>query len=338
MRGTLTRMQKMKKLRAQVRKELNSLNITAKAEDENLIHLLSELESLKMIMKARDECFIQLLSDSIEKMHVENERLAHVQNQADSVSKMEDEGYYHPHSHDEEDLVRTMDEQQQPAHFTNEGDSVRNLGKRAAEEQRLRFQQLEHIMPIKVEEDEDEYVAHFQDQLNSARTMEMEEERIAHFQNKSCSLWNLAMRREDQRLRFQPFVDMMPLIMEEDEHEYDDRSQHEVNSVNIKTERLPMILTEETVRQQQYMKAPVEIGRRKKNCILASKSTVQMEKKVPVNKTVVGLAPPTNLKATNAKVVSQSSPYQRPRPSNVKMYKKVDYSKIKAKVDTWRKT
>jgi hypothetical protein len=301
MRGTLARMQKMKKLRAQVRKELNSLKITAKAEDEILIHLLSELESLKMIMKAQDECFIQLLTDSMKKMLVENERPAHIQNEADSVRKMEEEGYYDPHSHNEEDLVRTMDEQQQPAHFknegdsvrtmdeqqqqpahfTNEGDSVRNLGKKA-EKQRLRFQQLEHIMPIKAEEDEDENVAHFQDQLNSVRTMEMEEEHPAHFQIKSDPLRNLAMRREDQRLRFQPFVDMMPVIMEEDQDEdgYDDHSRDDVDSVNIKTVRLPMILTEETVGQQQYMEAPVEMGRRRKNCIVASKSTVLMEKKV----------------------------------------------------------
>jgi hypothetical protein len=190
----------MKKLRAQVLKELNSFKIIAKAEDENLIHLLSELESLQMITKAQDECFTQLLSDSMKKMQVENEHPIHIQNEADSVRKMEEEGYYDPHSHNEVDLVRTMDEEQQPAHFKNEGHSVRNLGKRAAE-QRLRFQQLEHIMPIKVEEDEDknENVDHFQDHLNSGRTMEIEEERPAHFRNSGRYL---AMRREEQRLQF----------------------------------------------------------------------------------------------------------------------------------------
>jgi hypothetical protein len=189
-----------------------------------------------MIMKAQDECFIQLLRDSMKEMQVENEHPVHIQNEADSVRKMEDEVYYDPHSHNEVDLARTMDEEQQPAHFKNEGDSVRkmeeevyydphfknegnsvrNLRKRA-EEQRLKFQQLVHIMPIKVEEDEDEdeNFAHFQDRLNSVRTMEMEEERPAHFRNSGRYL---AMRREEQRLLFQQVVDIMPEIMEEDEH------------------------------------------------------------------------------------------------------------------------
>jgi hypothetical protein len=142
------------------------------------------------------------------------------------------------------------------------------------------------------------------------------------------------MMADEHPLTFQKIV--MTIKVEEDEHHA--HSQDEVDSVNIKTERLPMILTEETVGQQQYMEAPVEMGRRRKICIVASEATVQKEKKVPVNKTVVGLEQPTNLKATKAKVVPQSSPYHRPSPSNVNIYKKkVGYSKIKAKVDTWKK-
>jgi hypothetical protein len=53
----------------------------------------------------------------------------------------------------------------------------------------------------------------------------------------------------------------------------------------------------------------------------------------------VGLAPSPNLEAKEAKIVSQNSPCHRPGGRDVKIYnKKVDYSKIKAEIDTWRKT
>jgi hypothetical protein len=132
------------------------------------------------------------------------------------------------------------------------------------------------------------------------------------------------------------YIRVLPVIMEE--NEYDTHSQDEVDSVKIKTERLPMMLTEETVGHQAPMEPPVKMGRRRKNCIVASKHTVEKEKGVPIKKMGVGLAPTPNLKAREAKIVSQSSPCHSPGRSKVKIRnKKVDYSKIKAKVDTWWK-
>jgi hypothetical protein len=86
------------------------------------------------------------------------------------------------------------------------------------------------------------------------------------------------------------------------------------------------------------MEPPVKMGRRRKNCIVTSKHTVEQEKEVGMNKTGLGLAPTANLKARGAKIVSQSSSCERAGRSNVKIYnKKVDYSKIKPRVDTWRR-
>jgi hypothetical protein len=78
--------------------------------------------------------------------------------------------------------MEMAEEEEQPPHFQNEGDSVRNLSMRA-EERYLRHQQLEYTILLKVEEDDDENDAHFKDQLKSARTSEMEEGRPAHFRN-----------------------------------------------------------------------------------------------------------------------------------------------------------
>ncbi|PNF19982.1 hypothetical protein B7P43_G09972 [Cryptotermes secundus] len=70
-------------------------------------------------------------------------------NELDLVKTMEEEDNYDAHSQNEVGLMRTLKEEEQPAHFKNEGNSVRNSAMRA-EEQRLRFQQLEYIMPLKV--------------------------------------------------------------------------------------------------------------------------------------------------------------------------------------------
>jgi hypothetical protein len=80
------------------------------------------------------------------------------------------------------------------------------------------------------------------------------------------------------------------------------------------------------------------MGIPRENCIVASKFTGEKEKKVPMNKVWVVLAPPQNLKAVRAKVVSQSNTIHRPGESHVKIHsQKLDYNKIQAEVNIWRK-
>jgi hypothetical protein len=79
------------------------------------------------------------------------------------------------------------------------------------------------------------------------------------------------------------------------------------------------------------MDSTVKMGRQRKSCVVASKTTGEKEKKVLMKKMGVGLALSPNLKAKKAKAVSQSSPCNRPGGRDVKIYnKKVDYSKMKA--------
>jgi hypothetical protein len=113
------------------------------------------------------------------------------------------------------------------------GDSVRNLSMRA-EERHLRHQQFEYTILLKVEGDDDENDAHFQDQLNSARTTEMEGELPAHDHNVKYSERYFALRREQQRLRFQQRgVHMMPIIMEEDEQDAHPREEVDPVKINL---------------------------------------------------------------------------------------------------------
>jgi hypothetical protein len=197
MRGILVRMQGLKKLKAQVQKELNLLKITTKAEDENLTQLLSELDSLKMIMKTEDEICIELLSDSMRKIEVEDEHPADFQEEMDLVRKMEEED-------------------EQPPHFKYEGDSVRNRAMRA-EERRLGFQQVEDIIPVKLEEVQDENDAYFQNEMNSLRKIMMVDEHPTRFRNEVDLERNLAMRAEKPRFGFQEVEDIIPVTLEEDE-------------------------------------------------------------------------------------------------------------------------
>jgi hypothetical protein len=58
-----------------------------------------------------------------------------------------------------------------------------------------------------------------------------------------------------------------------------------------------------------------------------------------MNKMSLCLAPSPILKARGSKCLSQSSSCHRPGGRDVKIYnKKMDYSKVKPKVDTWGKS
>lgn len=114
-----------------------------------------------------------------------------------------------------------------------------------------------------------------------------------------------------RRLQFQDIVDTMPVMMEvEDEHPF--HSQNEVDSVNIMTEKLLLMLMEKTAGDPATIESPVKMGRPKKNCTVTSKATA--EKKVPMNKAWVAFAPPPppSLKAVRAKIVSWRNTYHRP--------------------------
>jgi hypothetical protein len=153
-------------------------------------------------------------------------------------------------------------------------------------------------------------------QIGSTRTTEVEEEHPADFQDD---------------------VDSARTVEEVDEH--NETSQEDVDSVNIVSDRLLLMLTEETVGHQESMESPVKTVKRRKKCTVASNVTGEKEKEVPANKIGVGLPSSPNLEASRAKGVTQSSSCHRRGGSNVKIYnKKENYSKIKAKVDTWRKT
>jgi hypothetical protein len=113
----------------------------------------------------------------------------------------------------------------------------------------------------------------------------------------------------------------------EDEHPA--HSKNEVDSVKIETERLHLILTEETVGDAASMESPFKMGTPRKSSIAASKATGE-EKKVPMNKVHVALGLPTNLKAVRAEAVNRSNTYHRPGESRMKTrHQKLDFS-------TWR--
>jgi hypothetical protein len=200
------------------------------------------------------------------------------------------------------------------AHFQNERVSVRNLAMRA-EQRRLTFEQFVDINTTIVEEDEDEDEDDAQSIMDSVRTIEEEDERPSHFHIEGDSV--MRMKMEDERAP---------------------NFKSEVDSVMINEQRFPLTHTKETVGHQKSTNSPVRMGRRRGNCSEASRFRGETEKKEPVKKLGVCLTPAKNLKAMGAKGDSQNSRCHRPRRMDKKIYnKKLDYSKVKAKVDTWRK-
>jgi hypothetical protein len=69
------------------------------------------------------------------------------------------------------------------------------------------------------------------------------------------------------------------------------------------------------------MESPVTLGRRRENCIVASKATGDKDKKVPMNKMGLGKASSPNLMARRSKILSQSNPCHRPGERDLKVYK-----------------
>jgi hypothetical protein len=316
-RGTLERKQKLEKLHAHFQNGLDRLKTTVKAEDEIFTHN-------------------QLLSGSMKKMEVEDEHNAHCHRELGSVTTVEEEDEHNAHCHRELDSVTTMEEEDEHnAHCHRELDSVTTM------------------------EEEDERNPYIQNEGESPRKMK-EDERPAYLQNGVDYVKNFKMRAEERRLRLQEIMDMKSAIMEKDEEEEDEDDAHthndlslvktikmedkylahfqnERDSVMIETGSFPLNVTEETAGYQAYMESPVKLGSRRENSVVASKATSDREKKVPMNKMGLGLASPPNPKATRSKVVSQSNPCHRPGERPVKISNKnMDYTKIKAKVDTWR--
>jgi hypothetical protein len=97
------------------------------------------------------------------------------------------------------------------------------------------------------------------------------------------------------------------------------------------------MLAEDTVGHEASMKSLVKTGRQRKTVLLLPRLRARRRKFNEQDG--VSLTPPPDLEASRAKVVSQNNPCHRRGGSNVKIYsKKLDYSKVKAKVDTGRKT
>lgn len=74
-------------------------------------------------------------------------------------------------------------------------------------------------------------------------------------------------------------------------------SQFQIDSTKKRMKRPSCMPAEQTLSDPVPVVSPVKIGTPRKNYILASKTTGEKEKKVPISKVRVGSAPPPNFKA-----------------------------------------
>jgi hypothetical protein len=144
------------------------------------------------------------------------------------------------------------------------------------------------------------------------------------------------MKAEDERhVQVQKKKDTMKIMAVGNEHPA--HSKNEKDSRRTEAKRLPYMLTKGTVGGPASRESHLKMRGPRKNCIATSKATAEKEKKVPMNKERVALTLPTSTKAVRAEAVYPSNTYHRPGESRMKTrHQKLDYSKVQAKVNTWR--
>jgi hypothetical protein len=284
---------------------------------ERRIRFQNKVDSVKMIVKLKDKRLHRIYNemDSLQKMiKVEDKQHVQLLNEVETLkTDLKETHTQHAILQDKVDLMKTMVmklEDECRAQTQKELDPMKT---RSVEDERTRRSQNE-IDSLKIVEEEGEHTAHSQNEVDSVKIMEVEGEHTAHSQNE---------------------VDSVKIMEVEDEHSA--HSQNEVGSVNVITERLPLMLTEEIVGDPASMESSVKMDKFKGNKIVASKPSDKGRMKIQISKVRVGLAPPPNVEAARAKVVSRSNPIHKPSESHVKIHnKKLDYSKIPAKVKLMR--
>jgi hypothetical protein len=185
---------------------------------------------------------------------------------------------------------------------------------------------------------EDENRAQLQNEMVSQRMIMMimvDNERDVQLLKEMDSVKTIMKAEDERRVQVQKEKDSTKVIAVENEHAA--HSKNEANSGKIDAKRLPSMLTEGIVGGPASRESHLKMGGPRKNCIAASKATVEKENKVPINMERVALALPTSDKAVGAKAVYRSNTHHRPGESRIKTrHQKLDYRKIHAKVNTWR--
>jgi hypothetical protein len=275
-----------------------------------------ELSHSMMLEKA--ENFVQELRGTLKFMQGFKERRGQSQNEADLLKTVKMQDKHHDRFLHDVDLFKQMTKADCEQHdqFENEMVSIKKM-MQAQDKRRLQLQ----------------------NELDSFKEiMKAEYKRRAVFQKKIDCMKTMRMKVENERLaQAQKEADSIKIIAFDSVKKMEVEKEHLAHSRNEVNSAKKMKPTEETVGNPAYMKSPVKMERPRKNCIVASKATGEKRKAVPMNKVRVGLAPPPNLKAVRAKVMSWSN--HRASESRVKIHnEKLDYSNVQAKIKLRRKT
>jgi hypothetical protein len=296
---------------AQFQNEMVSVKKKMKEEDKRRARLLNEVDSMKAIMKA------------------EQNRRAVLQNKGEWMKRLRmnlEEGHRAQDQKERDSMKKMAVEYKHPSHYQNKMDSVKRITKakndRAAPSRNA-------TDSVKIMEVECENLAHSQSEVDLVKTTEVEGKHLSHSQNEVDSA--KIMKVESKHLSHsQNEVDSVKIIKKV-EDESPAHLQDELDSVKI------MMLKEEIVGDPTSVESHVGMGRPRKYCLAATKVTDEKEN-VSVSKKQVVMRPLPNIKAVKPKVVTWRNSNYRPSESSVKISnQKLDFRKIKAKVDTWRK-
>lgn len=224
-------------------------------------------------------------------------------------------------------MSELMEEVENPADFQNEVNSVGTIQMEGGHTVNLQNE----MASTTTTEVEGEHPVNLQNEMTSTTTTEVEGGHTVNLRNEMASTTTTEVEGENP-VNFQNEGDAVRKTVVEGEHLA--LCQNEMDSVKIMTERLPLMLTEEI--GQPVSIVPLDkLQKPTNNLVETSNTTGEKEKKVPMNKVRVGLAPPPNLKTVKAKVVTWNNRYYRSGESQMKIHsQKRDHSKIQVKVDS----
>jgi hypothetical protein len=306
------------KFPAQLQNGLYPLDVIEE-EDEDFADSQNEVDPIKTMM-----------------MNGEDKHDAKTQRDTDLMNVFEDEDAQPANSENEVDFMKTVMMDEFYAQFPNEMDSLEGITKGVykpcTEVQR-------DVFSMETVDGEVDRPSCSQNEMDSKKktTVKVEDKRHAEVQNE-IDLKEIINGDGKDRVDSQNAMHSVRTILLNMRDEHLPASLNEAGLMNIMNERLSLKREERTARDEVPIESLVRMERYKTLSIQSSRASGE-KKEAEMKKVRQGLPPPRIHEAVKTKVASQSNKISSRGERQVKKTrdKKPDYSKVQAKVRTWRK-
>lgn len=308
------------KFPAQLQNGLYPLDVIEE-EDEDFADSQNEVESMKTMM-----------------MNGEDEHDAETQRDTDLMNAFEDEDAQSANSENEVDFIKTVMMQMMDklhVQFPIEMNSLEEITKGV---HKPRPEVQKHVVSMETVDGEEDHPFCSQNEMDSKKNtaVKVEDERYSEVQNQ-MDLKEMSSGEGKDRVDSQNSMDSVDNIFLNVRDEQLPDSLNEASSMNIMNERLSLKHKKHTALDEVHIQSLVRMERRKIFSVESSWAAGE-KKEAEMKKARLGLPPHRTHEAVKAKVASQSNKISSRGERQVKKIrdKMPDYSKVQAKVRTWR--